>query len=174
ERDLYALRDVPRRRRDRVPGAQRRARAASLSLPNLRRAAPGADRSKGAPTMIHCGYGHEHRERRGDWDDVGHAAEAFARHVARDAQRFAARVAGHASDFARDFAHEWRRARRQGLDTAPLGDDVRAVLKEVQSFVTEVVDGVDGLIERVMRRDPEPSEPWSRIVTTREATCVGC
>lgn len=119
--------------------------------------------------------GHDHRDRRGDWDDVGHAAEDFARHIARDAQRFAARVAGHASEFARDFAREWRRFDRRGLDTAPLGDDVRAVLKDVQSFVTEVVDGVDGLIDRVLRRDPEPpADAWSRIVTTREATCIAC
>jgi len=125
--------------------------------------------------MNYCGHDHARRERRTEWDDVGHAAEDLARNIARDAQRFAARVASHASDFGRDFAREWRRFERHGLDTTPLGDDVRAVLKEVQTFVTEVVDGVDGLIDRVMRHDPEPpTEPWSRIVTTREVTCGGC
>src|SRR5262249_39086321 len=171
QRDLRALWDVARWWRDGVPGTQRRAGETPLPLPDVHRAAPRAGRSKGAATMIYCGHDHSHRERRSDWDDVGHAAEDFARHIARDAQRFATRIAGHASAFARDFAGEWRRFERHGLDTTPLGDDVRAVLKEVQTFVTEVVEGVDGLIERAMRRDGEqPSEPWSRIVTTREAT----
>jgi hypothetical protein len=125
--------------------------------------------------MNHCGHDHERRESRGDWDDVGHAAEDFARHIARDAQRFAARVAGHASEFARDFAREWRRFDRHGLDTAPLGDDVRAVLKDVQTFVSEVVDGVDGLLDKVMRRDSDSAAGvWSKIVTTREAACIAC
>jgi hypothetical protein len=125
--------------------------------------------------MTYCGNEQHHHRRRGDWDDVGHAAEDFARHIARDAQRFAERIAGHASEFARDLSREWRRFDRRGVDVGPVGDDVRAVLKEVQTFVTEVVDGVDGLIERVLRREPEPAaEPWARIVTTREATCTGC
>src|SRR5262245_19827561 len=121
--------------------------------------------------MTHCGF--EGRAGRGDRDDVGRAAEEFARRVAHDASRFGERLAEHASIFARNLSREWRWHRRHGLDWS--GDDVRAVLKDVRAILTDVVDGVDELIERIFGGQPAPGpDVWIRVVTNREITCAGC
>ncbi len=123
--------------------------------------------------MTHCG--HDHGRQRSDWHDVGSAAEDFARRVARDASKFGERLAEHASAFAGNISREWRRHQRHGTEWR--GDDVRAVLKEVRGILTDVVDGVDELIERFVRpsRESEPPEgAWTRVVTSREVTCGSC
>ena len=130
--------------------------------------------------MTHdCGHEHQDRRERSEWDDVGRAAEEFARRIARDASHFGERIAEHASAFARHVAREWREHERAGGDWT--GGDVRAVLHEVRTIVTGVIDGVDELIERVFHPDsapapqPDPaSEGWVRVVTSRDATCGGC
>ncbi len=121
--------------------------------------------------MTHCG--HEYRHRRTDWDRAGHAAEDFARRIARDAQRFGERVAEHASGFAREVAREWRHG--PGYDTKPMAEDVKHVLKEVRGLVGDVIDGVDELIGRLFQDAPaETAETWARVVTSREVDCVAC
>lgn len=121
--------------------------------------------------MTHCGHEHSHRRR--EWDRAGHAAEDFARRIARDAQRFGERVAEHASGFARELAREWRHG--PGYDTAPMAEDAKAVLKEVRGLVADVIDGVDELIGRVFQGGaPESAETWARVVTSREVDCVAC
>lgn len=121
--------------------------------------------------MTHCG--HEHHHRRRDWDRTGHAAEDFARRIARDAQRFGERVAEHASGFARELAREWRHG--PGYDTRPMADDAKAVMKEVRGLVSDVIDGVDELIGRLFQGDGEEKAPlWTRVVTNREVECAAC
>ena len=121
--------------------------------------------------MNHCGP--EHRDRRGDWERAGSAAEDFARRIARDAQRFGERVAEHATEFARDVAREWQRG--PSFDARPIADDVRVVLKEVRGLVAEVIDGVDELIGRVFQPEPAAAtDTWARVVTNRDVTCAAC
>jgi hypothetical protein len=117
--------------------------------------------------MTHCG--HEDRHRTGP-GGPGHAAEDFARRVARDAQRFGERIAEHAGAFARELRREWRHAQRG--DAGPIADDVRGMLREVRGLVADVIDGVDDLLVRTFH--PDAPEPWARVVTSREVECGGC
>ena len=124
--------------------------------------------------MTHCH--HEHHEDR-DRDDVGRAAEEFARRVARDASRFGERLAEHAGEFGRTLARGWREHRLSGASWR--GDDVRVVLREVRGMLSDIVDGVDELVERIFGRErsaeePPPAGRWVRVVTSREVACVGC
>ncbi len=126
--------------------------------------------------MTHCHHD-PFSHGRGDWDDVGRAAEDFARRIARDAGQFGERIATHASELARRMSREWRDARRHGA--AWDGEDVRVVLKEVRAMVTDVIDGVDELIDRVLGggRDREArggANEWVPVVANREATCGAC
>jgi len=123
--------------------------------------------------MTHCGHDPHRR------DDMGAAAEEFARRVARDASRFGERLAEHAGEFARHFSREWRAQRRHGLAWDP--SDVRAVLRDVRTLLSDVVDGVDELIDRMLGREPTPGTPredppdaWVRVVAGRDATCAAC
>ena len=120
--------------------------------------------------MNHCG--HEHHHRRRDWDRAGHAAEEFARRIARDAQRFGERVAEHASGFARELAREWQHG--PGYDTKPMAEDAKGVLREVRGLVSDVIDGVDELIGRLFQGPSETAGTWSPVVTSREVDCVAC
>ena len=125
--------------------------------------------------MTHCHQDHhdDPRER----EDAGRAAEEFARRVARDASRFGERLAEHAGEFGRTLAREWRGDRRSG--TPWNGDDVRVVLREVRGMLSDIVDGVDELVERIFGRErpageTPPAGAWVRVVTSREVTCAGC
>jgi hypothetical protein len=124
--------------------------------------------------MTHCH--HDSGRGRRDWDDVGRAAEEFARHIARDAGQFGERIAAHAGEFARRMSREFRQARQQGADWD--GDDVRAVLNGVRTILTDVIDGVDELIDRVFgsggREDRTPADEWVRVVANREMSCGAC
>ena len=125
--------------------------------------------------MTHCH--HDHREPDRDREDIGRAAEEFARRVARDASRFGERMAEHAGEFGRTFAREWRERRRPGTPWS--GEDVRVVLREVRGMLSDLVDGVDEVVERFFGRERRteetvPPEEWVRVVTSREVTCAGC
>ena len=112
-----------------------------------------------------------------DWEQLGRAAEEFARRVARDARKFAERIEEHASEFAHDVARDWRRTRRMyrhgcGHRTPP---DVRLIFEDVRGVLTEVLDGVDELISRVFGGQAEASETqWTHVVHNRQATCSSC
>jgi hypothetical protein len=96
--------------------------------------------------------------------------------VARTAEEFARRVASDAGQFARRMSREWRHARRHGADWGE--DDIRAVLKGVRAILTDVIDGVDELIDRVFsggeRGERPPAAEWTRVVANREAACGAC
>jgi hypothetical protein len=117
--------------------------------------------------MTHCHH-EDHGDSR-DQGDVARAAEEFARRVARDASRFGERLAEHAGEFGRNLAREWRGHRRSGTPWS--GDDVRGVLREVRGMLSDLVDGVDELVERMFGSSPAT---WVRVVSSREVTCAGC
>jgi len=119
------------------------------------------------------------------WESVGRAAENFARRLARDASRFAERMTEHASEFASDVAREHRRTRRElrhELRRAArnvTGNDVRRVFEDIRTVVSDVLDGVDELIERVFEGPEEAADTaadasWVHLVHNRDATCGGC
>jgi hypothetical protein len=127
------------------------------------------------------------REERQNWEDIGRAAETFARRVARDASRFAERLQEHTTDFAYDVRREWRRDRhrhrhhrRHGFACRqPSADDVRRVFNDVRGVLADVLDGIDELIERVFpagaeEEEDEGREAWERMVSNRDVTCVAC
>ena len=127
--------------------------------------------------MTHCHHEHHAHHERGERDDVARAAEDFARRVARDASRFGERLAEHAGDFGRTLARGWREHRRSG--TAWTGDDVRVVLREVRGMLSDLVDGVDEVVERIFgveraTEGPASTDTWVRVVTSREVPCAGC
>ena len=114
-------------------------------------------------------------------EHLGHAAERFARRVARDAGNFAARLEAHASELAGEMSRDWRHlgreyrryerhARRQ-LSRS----DVHAVFEDIRTIVADVLDGVDELISGMFGTPSETSEiAWVRVVTNRETTCGRC
>jgi hypothetical protein len=118
--------------------------------------------------------GHEAGRGRRDWDDVGRAAEDFARRLARDARRFADRLAGHASEFARDMG--WQRPwRHEGACRPGTASDVRGILEGVRGVLGEVLDGVDELIGRIFPEPPAPGPAgWVRVTSNHQVTCVAC
>ena len=82
------------------------------------------------------------------WEEIGRAAQDFARRVARDAGRFAERIEEHTGEFVRDLSRDWRRARRHVHQchhthqrTAP--PDVRRVFEDVRGVIADVLDGID-------------------------------
>ena len=125
----------------------------------------------------------DRRDGRAGWDDVGRAAEHFARRIARDAGRFAERIEEHAGEFARDVSRDWRRARRHAWhgcrQATPAGaPEVRRVFDDIRTVLADVLDGFDELIDQVF---PEPerggtsSRPeWVQVVVNRAATCAAC
>ncbi|MBI3782372.1 MAG: hypothetical protein HY270_03115 [Deltaproteobacteria bacterium] len=121
------------------------------------------------------------REASGGWEQVGRAAEDFARRVARDAGRFAERLQEHSSELAHDVARDWRRARRrhrhwQGHSCrAGAADDVRRVFEDIRGVVAGVLDGIDDLIDTVFAQPAaEPPADWEKIVSNREVSCIAC
>jgi len=112
----------------------------------------------------------------GRWDDVGHAAERFARRVARDASKFAERVQEHAGDLAHDIARETRRGRAEETDSESTPrPDVRKIFEDVRDVVSGIADGVDELIDRIFPQEAQPSaEEWTRVVTNRSGNCSKC
>jgi len=133
------------------------------------------------------------------WDQIGRAAEHFARRMARDAGRFAERLEGNATDFAREVSREWRRASRRHHwhhhrrhhhhhRGGPPGEaDVRRTFEDVRGILRDVLDGVDDLIGRLFperdeaeTRDHDTQTPddkgreWQRIVANKEVTCSLC
>jgi predicted RNA-binding Zn-ribbon protein involved in translation (DUF1610 family) len=123
------------------------------------------------------------REERQGWEDIGRAAEDFARRVARDASRFAERLQEHTTDFACDVRREWRRGhhrhhrRRDFACGRASADDVRRVFDDIRGVLAGVLDGIDELIGRVFPADGDEAEggaAWERIVTNRDASCSAC
>jgi len=116
------------------------------------------------------------------WEQVGRAAEDFARRVARDAGRFAERLQEHSSELAGDLSREWRRSRRRhhrhhdrARRCATSSDDVRRVFDDVRGLVADVLDGIDELITTVFQRGgDEPAAEWARVVSNREVDCGAC
>ena len=111
-----------------------------------------------------------------DWEQVGRAAERFARRVADDAKHFAEKVEEHVVDFARDLRREWGRASEAGRGGGAAGgsgpgEEMRRIFDEVGSMVRGVVDGVDELISGLFK---EAQGEWALIVLNREAKCGGC
>lgn len=120
-------------------------------------------------------------ETSGTWEHIGHAAEEFARRVARDAGKFAERMEEHAGEFARDVTGDWRRIRREyrrGHHRAcnqMAAPDVRRIFEDIRSVVADVLEGVDELIERVFTPSADATEDeWLRVVNNRDATCGKC
>jgi hypothetical protein len=105
------------------------------------------------------------------WENIGRAAEHFARRVAHDARRFAERIEAHVGEFAHDVRHQWRCGERFGGRRAS-ADDVRRVFEDIRGVLAAVLDGVDELITGVFHDEAETS--WTRVVFNREATCGGC
>jgi hypothetical protein len=116
------------------------------------------------------------------WEQVGRAAEDFARRVARDASRFAERLQEHSSELAHDVARDWRRARhRYRQDRAESScrsasaDEVKRVFEDIRGVVAGVLDGIDELIDRVF---PQPAADgtadWHKVVSNRDVSCSAC
>src|SRR5262245_16694921 len=110
-----------------------------------------------------------------DWEQVGRAAERFARRVADDAKHFAEKVEEHVIDFARDLRREWR-ASSSGAGPGAAGgsgsaDEMRRIFDEVGAMVRGVVDGVDEMISGLFK---EAEGEWTLVVLNRDAKCGGC
>ena len=114
-----------------------------------------------------CGRG-------GGWEDLGRAAERFARRVAEDARRFAARVDDHMGELAHDLRREWhgRHTHWHGHRSPWSPEDVRRVFEDVRGILRTVLDGVDEVIGGVFHG--ETRAEWTRVVCNREATCGAC
>jgi len=109
------------------------------------------------------------------WDDLGRAAERFARHVAKEAGRFAKRVEEHFSELAEDVRgsrHERAGTGESERDERGPADDVRRAFREVRSVLRAVVEGVDDVIVDLFGEGDE--EPWARVVANHDAKCAGC
>ena len=110
---------------------------------------------------------------RDNWQHLGRAAEHFARRVARDARKFASRMEEHAGDFAGEVQREWRCGARTAKHAMPgSADDVRRVFEDIRGVLAAVLEGVDELITDVFSGGA--AEPWTRVVSNRDATCAGC
>jgi len=113
-----------------------------------------------------------------EWESIGRAAEDFARRVARDAGRFAERMEEHAGDFAHDIARDWRRAQRRYRHRylrAASAPDVRRIFEDIRTVVSDVLEGVDELIERVFTEPSATTDAeWLRLVVNSDAACSGC
>ncbi len=121
---------------------------------------------------------HDWHEGRIDWDHFGRAAERFARRLARDAGRFAERISEHAGEFADEVSREWRHGRRRESacgDRHHTGPEVRHIFEDIRGVLSDIIDGVDELIERVFQGPTGSAEgDWERMVINRDAVCAGC
>ena len=117
-----------------------------------------------------------------DWENLGRAAEHFARRVARDARTFAARMEEHVGELVRDFRDDesWRRHDRDRRhrhrhwhrDREQPGPEIRRVFEEVRGIVGIVLDEIEELIAVAFPGAAE--EPWARVVVNRDTSCGGC
>lgn len=110
-------------------------------------------------------------EQHDSWQQIGRAAEHFARRVARDATHFATRVEEHVGAFAHEIGREWR-----GAESAPRApaDDVRRVFEDVRGVLSSVLEGVDELITTAFSPAPAGDEPWTRVTANHDGACAGC
>jgi len=117
------------------------------------------------------------------WERIGRATEHFARRVARDAGKFAERLQGHAGEFAEDLSGDWRRVRRayrhscHRMYREASAPEVRRIFEDIRGVLTDVLAGVDELIERVFdnpTQSPGTANEWVRIVANRETECSAC
>jgi len=111
------------------------------------------------------------------WQQIGRAAEHFARRVARDAAHFATRIEEHVGALASDIGREWRGpgpARDKGADSAGPADDVRRVFEDVRGVLSAVLEGVDELITTAFAPSRSADEGWSRVIANRDGVCGGC
>lgn len=113
------------------------------------------------------------------WEDLGRAAERFARRLARDTGTFAERIQEHAGEFARDVSRDWKRHTgpwsSHGCREKRGPADVRRVFDELREMLSGVVEGVDEFVDRVFpERENAAAETWVRMVHNRDAICAKC
>ena len=121
----------------------------------------------------------EHRDTHdpGVVQQIGRAGEEFARQVAHDAGTFARRVQRHAGEFARSVGRErWRmhRHRRHSARRHAAAPEVRRIFDEVRTVVTEVFDGIETLLARLLPADSATEAAWEGIVSNCSVTCLVC
>ncbi|HVN84872.1 MAG TPA: hypothetical protein VMW17_08525 [Candidatus Binatia bacterium] len=114
------------------------------------------------------------------WEHIGRAAEHFAQRVARDASKFAERLQEHAGELADDLSRDWRWARRRYRHSCrrmyreASAPEIRQIFQDIRTVLSDVLDGVDELMER-MFSPPSPTESeWVRVVANRDAECSAC
>jgi hypothetical protein len=111
-------------------------------------------------------------------EQIGQAGEEFARQVAHDAGTFARRIQRHAGDFARSVGRErWRtqRHRRHVHHRHAAAPEVRRLFDDVRTIVTDVFDGLDVLLGRILpAAETAPEAAWERIVSNCSVTCLTC
>jgi hypothetical protein len=110
-------------------------------------------------------------QRHDSWQQIGRAAEQFARSVARDAADFASRVEQHVGALASEIGREWRRPSDGSAKPKP-ADDMRRVFEDVRGVLTAVIERVDELITTAFA--PAPDEPWTRVTANQDGVCAGC
>jgi hypothetical protein len=113
------------------------------------------------------------------WEDIGRAAERFARRVARDAGKFAERLQEHAGDLADEVSRGWRRGHGDRGRERACGHrrppDVRGMFEDVRGILGDIVEGMDELIGRVFPDRPEAAGgTWERRAVERDVTCGEC
>ncbi len=116
-------------------------------------------------------------EQRDSWQQIGRAAEHFARRVARDAAHFATRVEEHVGALASEIGREWRgpgAAPDKPAASAGPADDVRRVFEDVRGVLSAVLEGVDELITTAFSPSPPADERWTRVTANRDGVCAGC
>lgn len=113
------------------------------------------------------------------WEEIGEAAEEFARRVARDAAKFAERLETHASELARDVSRDWHRGRRHRHHNAchhhSAPSEVREVFEDVRGILGDVLDSVGSFIDRVFPdAGAGATADWTQVVANRAVSCVSC
>ena len=110
---------------------------------------------------------------RDSWQQIGRAAEHFARQVARDAANFATQIEEHVGALASGLGREWRSAESSAKSTGP-ADDVRRVFEDVRGILSAVVNGVDDLITAAFSPSRGGDEAWTRVTANRDGVCGAC
>jgi hypothetical protein len=108
-------------------------------------------------------------ERHDSWQQIGRAAEQFARSVARDAADFASRVEQHVGALASEIGREWRGPGEEATRAKP-ADDVRRVFEDVRGVLNAVIEHVDELITTAFA----PPDSWTRVTVNRDGVCAAC
>lgn len=115
------------------------------------------------------------------WEHIGRAAEHFAQRVARDATKFAERLQEHAGEFADDMSRDWRWARHRYRHTCrrvyreASAPEVQQIFQDIRTVLSDVLDGVDELIERMFTEpSSEGDREWVRVVANRDTECSEC